>query len=416
MNRCLIAVIALSLYVPPLRAQEAKEATERTEDIEVLRRILNKSLGLYLTPVRFVDVTQKNNQLALPVPLSFPAGDVEMVAKHTIAPFDGIYLKGHGVVFTLKIPTGASSPLNIGKSFGLSETCVKCHSLDVVPKSAVEAALDVKEGNKPYIEWLRIQDELRGKKPTDALPQATDVPVCEPGKLTARLTEKLFHNQHHVRNIPDSESFTVVVTYEGYVGSAQNRFELSATDLKNGMAELVQFGLRLEEAQQIRLGDLHLKNEKYQEAIDAYTLALNRFTKPKTSITLGKVGQAMTSEQKAMYEQKLQDKLRLAYTNLSTAYHKLYSELYLTPKKPIGTRAMEHMNKVNIAAEMATRMEIRIQNDLQSEMSGIAVPAKLIISFKRSDVTNSLVDFKKIVKVETIGFPPADPKPTPAKK
>ena len=40
MNRCLIAVIALSLCVLPLRAQEAKEATERTEDIEVLRRIL----------------------------------------------------------------------------------------------------------------------------------------------------------------------------------------------------------------------------------------------------------------------------------------------------------------------------------------------------------------------------------------
>ena len=432
MNRCLIAVIALSLYVPTLRAQEAKEATERTEDIEVLRRILNKSLGL--TPqVQNVDLRAAEPSgpfyPTLVSPLSDPAqfhlapftaqnqsgryvqnlllrptqADATRITQPTIAPFDGIYLKGHGVVYTLKIPAGAPSPLNISKSFGLSETCVKCHSLDVVPKAAVEAELDVKEGNKPYIEWLRTQDELRGKKPTDAPAQATDVPICEPGKLTARLTEKLFHNQHHVRNVPDSESFTVVVTYESYAGSAQKLTKTTAAELldKRNPFDTENSFFTLEQLQQIRLGDLHRKNQKYQEAVDAYTLALKEFPKAILSVTGYGPEEFRTAEQRSLYSKQLLKKVNETYQSLA--------EVYL---------ALKMADKARDALETSRKLVVNFKEGLQATatVTGIAVPAKLILSFKRSDVTNDEVDFRKVVKVETIGFPPADPKPTPAKK
>lgn len=421
MNRCVIAVIALSLCVLPLRAQEAKEATERTEDIEVLRRILNKSLGLTLQPspvMSFGNVGSGIGRLGEPLK-TYGTQDLmiepqirEVYAKPFIAPFDGIYLKGHGVVYTLKIPAGAPSTLVMGKEFGLSETCVKCHSLDVVPKAAVDAGLDFVAGNKQFVEWLQTQNELRGKKPIDAA-LATDVAICEPGKLAARLTDKLYNNCNNVRHVPVAEKFTVVVTYESYTGSAQHHVTTTAAEVRNSTAAVIQGGVHLGEAQQIRLGDLHLKNKKYSDAIQAYREGLKRLTKPKVVVDLEAAGRGMTPEQNAVYEQKIQKMLSAAFLSLADACLKLkLDEAWATYHKD----AHKEIDTLLVfATEMSQRLTITVQIGA-SATTGIAVPAKLILSFKLSDVRGEIDNFRKDVKVETIGFPPADPKPTPAKK
>ncbi len=421
MNRCVLAVIALSLCLLPLRAQEAKESTERTEDIEVLRRILNMSLGISPKPapasVTFFNVGSKTESHGGTVTVNPNLRTTEFIARPVIAPLDGIYLKGHGVVYTMKIPVGATSSLVMGKEFGLSETCAKCHSLDVVPKAAVETVLNLKESNKPYIEWLRTQDELRGRDTGYTPTLATDVPICEPGKITARVTEKLFHNQHHVRHVPEGESFSIVVTYEGYPGLARNRVTTTAADAKDSSAEIVDGGLHVAEAQQIRLGDLHLKNKNYDEAFQAYSSGLRRFTKPKIVIDLGAASRSMTVEENMAYEQKMQKMLSAAFLSQAEACAKMKLDVSWATK--YHKNAQDQIDsKLIFATEMSQQLTITIQPVIFSPNggTGIAVPTKLVLSFKRSDVTNSLVDFKKIVQVETIGFPPADPKPTPAKK
>lgn len=424
MNRCVIALLTLILCVLPLRAQEAKEATERTEDIEVLRRILNRSLEI---TAQAPAPTSSSNLAAKPyidsVQLNLNNLSSEFVMKPAITQFDGIYLKGHGVVYTLKIPASAHNALTITRSFGLSETCVKCHSLEVVQRSTVEASIDEMERTRisnPPIEWVRTQHELRGEKLTATPPKIDSVAVCEPGNLTASLMGKLFHNHQHVRHMPNTESFTVVVTYEGYKGNAKNQHSMTANDLGTTDPSIQQIGgVHLEEAQQIRLGDLHLKNKKYSDAIPAFMRGLKRFTKPKIVVDLGSAGRLMTPEQNAIYEQKTQKILSAAFLSLAYACIKLkLDETWGTYHK----NAQDEVNSLLVfATEMSQKLTITVQTSSQAT-SGIAVPAKLILSFKRSELkpimfnNDDEVDFRKIMKVETIGFPPADPKPVPAKK
>ena len=125
----------------PAAPVTADPTAERSEDVEVLRRILNKSLGL---PDK-ATATQQNWVPAQPSGFGGFGGGIQgggfgggisgfggqpggfgghgfggtaqpllnlnsnpfIVTQPTVGPFDGVYLAGHGVAFTLKVPEQA---------------------------------------------------------------------------------------------------------------------------------------------------------------------------------------------------------------------------------------------------------------------------------------------------------------------
>src|SRR5262249_28289645 len=128
------------------------------------------------------------------------------LALPTVPSFDAVYLPGHGAVFTLKVPHTAGVALDpVNKTAAGIETCLTGHK-SVGPARAPSAA-------KPSSEWDRTQAELRGAKPAaEPKPAAGAEPVCDPGRLTDRVVEKLWQNAKNVRHLPAGENFTVVIT------------------------------------------------------------------------------------------------------------------------------------------------------------------------------------------------------------
>ena len=57
-------------------------------------------------------------------------------------PFDGVYLAGQGILYTLRIPENVETVLDPpARAIGLADTCRKCH--ETVSKGIVEAASGV---------------------------------------------------------------------------------------------------------------------------------------------------------------------------------------------------------------------------------------------------------------------------------
>lgn len=213
---------------------------ERIEDVEIMRRILNKSLGLggkvdasctvcHVFPG--VDLMQQlphfqdRRQPATQPPTAwyFPttqdtvwghARDITHVAPLPL--FDAVYLAGHGAVYTLKIPASAGVVLDpVNKTAGLIETCLKCHTSMAKPDATPTQA-------KAPTEWDRARDEVRGVKPSTEVQPAVKVqPICEPGKLTERIVEKLWANAKNVRHLPGGEHLTIAITFDGHMGSSR---------------------------------------------------------------------------------------------------------------------------------------------------------------------------------------------------
>jgi hypothetical protein len=287
----------------PAAPTDVATYAERSEDIEVLRRILNNSLGLpnkvtaaqQFSPPQHSGISGFGGQPGgfggfggqglgggfsghglgsgfggAPQPLNnlntLNNPFTGVVTQPNIGPFDGVYLDRHGVVFTLHVPEQLGFWLSPpGRSAGLADFCVRCHATEPTSRSDLEPA---PQAGKPASEWDQVRDELQGRKPEPKPKQqtaASQLTICEPGKTAHRLVGKLAQNARHVRHLPADERVTVVVTYDGVTGSARSR-QLVNDPVSGEMLDSqpltltykgqpVPSGFTAEEGKQLALGD-----------------------------------------------------------------------------------------------------------------------------------------------------------------
>ncbi len=332
MTRVTAGVLAAWLLLPGLAAAQAQPAAaepqrrpQLNEDIEILRRLLNSRLENEYAPVRQGGLTwawtncaschdtgtahwqilQDDSRSLSPKPNAnaprqsfltlsdgasanwlLPADHAQnfALAHDTLVPLnhlhaaghldtEGVYLRGQGVVYTVTLP-----PPGRGKA---------------EPRPAPA---------KPVSEWDRVRRELRGEKPEPGKQEPARKPT-----LTEIILRVLAENGRHFTELSPNESLTVVVTFRG--GDPPPAPAAGATKAPPGAAgngtatftqELSEWMAREGAGQDYELlGDLHQKQGKTAEAIQAYQQALKQHPDWKRSAALfRKLAQALLSEGK----------------------------------------------------------------------------------------------------------------------
>ena len=438
MTRSVLPLFVAALAAGPLAAQPAKpdaaRDAERAEDIEVLRRILNRGLGLpdkvtayplslvphvtasgttglasggaisgLLSPTLNLPPAEPGqSERVVVISGLFDAGQLPAPRASGAGPFDGVYLPGHGVVFTLRVPELLSVILDPPtKASYLAETCRKCHTTEPVSHTVLEP-----EGKAaaPESEWDRTRRELHGQSIAEqpkVVARLTRDQVCDPGTLANQIIAKLQANAGRVRHLAAGEFVTVVVTFDGHAGSPRVRqnFHLTPRGLALDYGVPApsgppsKWGFTPDESRQLTLGDLHLKQGKAKEAAVAYEQGLARYKEPVYRVA---PPQNTTAAQRADLVRELQKGVRDAFAKLAQAY-----------------LAAGEVEKAQTALDQARSFKAELTAS-DGSPAGVPVPAKLIISVPVAELTKADGDpatFRRAVKVETVGFPPADKQP-----
>jgi len=272
------------------------------EDVEILRRLLAQKLGhgrgsngltlwdadgggnkLSAGTMTF----NADNNLDLSGSGTLALGDVKLSsAGHEESAPEGVYLKGHGVVYTVTLTGPSPTP-------------------KARPKGQAAA---------PLSEWDRARKELRGEK--------VEAPAAapEPPSLADVIVKILAENGRHFALLEPEESITVVVTFRGekptpatasqpsgpggVIGGMPGAAGIAIGGLDRGVPVLSGIpgmgrlftldspavgsgdvspgggappgGQPTTAQDYILLADLHLKQRKYDQALEAYTQAQKR--------------------------------------------------------------------------------------------------------------------------------------------
>lgn len=331
--------LTLLLGVPSLlfsqgAAPEKKpQAAQMQEDIEIMRRILNRAVDLPRYAQQAVPTSNANNVFTTwgqnptvlnpnqdPVhhwdtwnntginqpQLIWPNTGVATVSTLRYPAAEGVYLKGHGVVLTLTLPP----------------------QKDLMPTATAPA-------EKSLTEWERVRKELRGEK-TDG--SGADKKAKEP-TIADILIKVLAENGKHFTQLAPDETVTIVVTFRQTEGGAPFAdpiyFQLGHpqdTLLRPNQLNLYQFptaqpvnsdSTQVKKAggdtpasggevatkaasgkvkDSLLLGDLHYKQGKIAEAMEAYMVAFNYLQESKESDayaeTCRKLAQCLLAENK----------------------------------------------------------------------------------------------------------------------
>ncbi|MFO0851627.1 MAG: hypothetical protein U0871_24155 [Gemmataceae bacterium] len=426
MNRISLALLTAGLLAPTVAAksppdapagQAAKSAadaarlreTERTEDVEVLRCILNKAFGLpdqgavttrvYLNSGR--GITTADGQF-------HPGQDQAAVPNHLVGPFDGVYLPGHGVVYTLRVPAGAHLNLERPSAATPGQTvvanCQVCHA------GAVSFTSASPDPHRPPSEWDQTRDALRGAPPPPPV-AVTPQKVCEPGNAADVLATKLAAHVRRIRHLSAAERVTVVVTFDGAFGPAaaqpvpgtSGRRNLSFNPLNTLATEPQRAGgtagpPRLstgesvftdDERKLLAAGDLHLKNGNPAAAVDSFRRALAR-------IGTGPV--RLPADQYRTLAQRFPQVLEDAKRAVTEARRKAATALLAAGNADEAKAMLDAALAVTVEADTGA---------VPSAADRLPVPAKLIVSLVRKQAEQAEDAARKAVTVETVGFPPA---------
>jgi tetratricopeptide (TPR) repeat protein len=387
----LVSFFALSMLAPALALAQAPPAPETAkagkrpqmyEDIEIMRQLLNQKLRkAEPAPVYFQDRLTTYQLGTLPAAginppqtglhyLGGQFGGVAPSAPRSEA--EGVYLKGQGVVFTMTLAPSAHDPRPAAEK--------------PAPKAAPS-------------DWDRTRSELRGEKVPP--PKTTETKSASVADTILKL---LADNGHHFSQLGAEESLIVVITFRGGVAGGQaktgkeeliRRAYLDLTgalptpeavkaflqdDRDDAYQKLVE-GLLNETKPRTTapatndhevLGDLHMKQGKAKEAIDAYQKAMEK--DPKREVILNKLIQA-----------------NVAANNYTKAQELLKNAKDLAKQPPVATAE---------TAKPAT------------PAAGAALPTKLLISAPKKllDIAGAgkitFDEFKKAATVEYLTFPP----------
>lgn len=244
-------------------------ANSMDEHIEVLRQILRRKLtrggvsqGQYPALSDYGSTGQGSWTTGLLAQRGY-ASTAHDGGDHAV---EGVYLPGYGVVFTASLPSSRRD----GK---VTET---------------------KPVSKPISDWERTQKELRGEK-VEAITTQTTTRGPSTRELIAQV---LADNGRHLSKLRDDERLTVVITFrDGFGGSSLYNPLTTATSSSlgayvnpSGQSTLIapggsapaltpaQAGKHASSARDYEmLGDLHLKQQQYQSALDTFRKAQSMF-------------------------------------------------------------------------------------------------------------------------------------------
>jgi tetratricopeptide (TPR) repeat protein len=164
---------------------------------------------------------------------------------------EGVYLKGQGVIYTATL-------------------------------SSLKSDAKVEKKPTPVSEWESVRRELRNEKEAPKSPEAD-----KPLPLSDVLLNVLAENGRHFSQLADNESLTIVLTVRGTTPSSPAR---KSQEPPTKSASQQPAGGGQEVAAKVRdlelLGDLHLKQGKYAEAIDAFQKAVKLKPSAKQTASL----------------------------------------------------------------------------------------------------------------------------------
>jgi hypothetical protein len=317
----LLAVCIAALLTSLSRAQEAAQpavssatAADSTadrkmyEDIEILRRILDRKLHTLYPPthnwVEMFGVVPSNQQLPnapyVYPNLAFPnvnpnlsslvrpnAGQslTDWVAlpngtlmyntlqqrpqtQEVSFQLEGVYLKGQGVVYTVTLPT-------------------------------LQASTKVKKPVKPISEWESVRREFHKEKET---PKKSD--EGKEAGLREVLLKVLAENGSHFSRLGENESLTLVVTaHDERKSQSPRKSEAKPAKPESNPSAAKALASALESPKKANdfelLGDLHLKQGRSEDAITAFQKAVELVSGSKQKAALHrKLAQAYLMQEK----------------------------------------------------------------------------------------------------------------------
>lgn len=290
-------LLTTALFAPAQQPNERAARTENliaetdgggsamSEHIEVLRQILRQRLARnsvvswprygdafagspgdvsITVPTPGADLASTNTQFS-----PFQATTASSSYGHTFfggetaSSVEGVYLPGYGVVLTSTLPSAARG----GK------------------------VAEDKPAAKPISDWERAQLELRGEKPEPVAPAGNRPPA-----LRDTILRVLAENGRHFSRLRDDERITVVITFrDGHaaftnltpstLSSSLPRVTIPATNQSGVVSQPLLGGLtqvnpggKTPAPSSARdyelLADLHLRQQQYQAATEAYEKAL----------------------------------------------------------------------------------------------------------------------------------------------
>ncbi len=385
-------------------AVKAAPSTTRQmyEDIEVLRRLLNRSFQetfaqrfvfkeAAFTPdgkilatanqnlnIRYWDVKTGKEQVQLPADYLFAPLYRDGGGQHQLyndylylAPksprgwnTEGAYLKGCGVVYTVTLPPPARDPR---------------------PAPAPAAT-------KQASDWERVRKQVRGEKTE---PVAAQQPSEPP--LADAILKLLADNGHHFTQLGEQESLTVVVTFRpGENSASASGWSENSFWIDFGFPVNVDVSKSMYNANATAdkgtstppssardyelLGDLHEKQGRIAEALAAYQKAVELVPDPKTAAAL--------------------------YRKLARAWLAQANEADAAANQKAVARALDYLKRLQ---------ETQAKAVSPSAPAPVPLPAKLTISAPKKllDLAGSgkitLEEFKKAATVEYLTFPAEKP-------
>jgi hypothetical protein len=430
----LFGSLAFGLIVPTaLRAQPpapnapAAKSTEKQamyEDIEIMRRILNKQVGAVHISVEDPMTSTWNNSANRWSDFTLPGTQFQRYASGIYPPqhsntieyaqlvdsyfrpavsvhdgwqrmsgatnFEGAYLKGHGVIYTGSVPAASVAGLEPPpRSLGLVSLCSSCHEAVSIRKLVEPAAEPARE--EPT-QWEKVRREVRGvndesaPKPPERV-QRQD--ICTPGALAELILESLAQNGHNFRALPATEGISVIVTVPGVGMPAapppQRKEKGEASTAVRTAKQLLD------------LADLHAKQGKNDEAAKTLADAIKRLAEQPLSYPQDTPYDTVAKE---LLEAK--QLLRMAYTK--------QAQLLLAAGKL--KEAREALDKAESASLTINNQEKPAATP-SAEKNPPTLPAKLVVTVSKKlldEVHAGKIDvpgFKKGAEVEAIGFPAA---------
>lgn len=414
--RYLPILVAAALAPAAVKAQAPAERkidpAAMYEDIEIMRRLLTKELtsgaegqyhadavarGLgWLARYQAANESQYLSRMAALGYLNAADASEAEYAKYlgrtgyAATPFEGTYLKGHGVAFTATINPSAAVVLNTPqKSLALLAGCGKCHDSASV-KLLVEPPAE--PAPKPMSDWDRVRQQLRGAKDEPKSPAARVrvQDICSPGNLTDIFLKAFAENGHNFKQLPASESLTVALSLPGLRARPQR----ATGEGTSGVTAL-------RNAEEVAsLGDLHLKQQKFADASKCFTDAVRRLE--QQPLSFAPETSAETVQKTVTEANKL---LRSCYAKNAQALLGLGKT----------AEARDALTKADGAKVISlSTWETKGAAPKGSGDGAIPLPAKLMISVSKKaldDVHAGKIDleqFKKLAEVQTFNFPPAD--------